>query len=1664
MLGSIGRVSCLVICPSAGDFLKLGSKLNGKFKTKTNGSDAFHVKAMPKYGSPATKLVRFDETLEESFKWIRGNAGAVVSVWYPVTNRKFFSEIPKFLNIVYDYAWNCIPESGGSAPLILPPLSILALSRWGGEETLQVADVPTLQGLALSVAFHARQFQKCSPLPDATQQIMSDVLKLPAKQFAPVRSDLQITDSEGQNNWSCAWTEGSHKCVISCRSEIIVHVVDPVECFSASVPVFLDDLEKISLPLNIFMKGDKLGDSSQITSLFQYRHIRSFEIQYSTYQSDIRLCQEIAHGLIDMVNFKKLNLSDIELSLDAVKALALGIQSTPSGLILILQRSLKSECYYVLTKIFDRLQVLDLAWNFLKQEDVSTIAQALKENFTLKELFLDFCYIDGKEEACLLEALCVNRTLETLSFAGNLGFLTIEQARKFLGESSDLMQKMRILTSLQLQRSRGSEEWVPCENLLPANRTLCDSVISKYNLKSTVMHSDLVSAVWSCVKSADPISLDIVLNQFIKIGQQNGTACSIAAELNGDILSAASTSGFSGKSLLRVSATHSEENHHQFSVHTSANRAAVVIDDESASLSLLHTAAHSSPNGTVFTQLVVPLLFKRAIDISIMSPSSVRELVQLLLHPKDGPPLRRLNAMALRLWAKARNWEAVSEVCIAGGVSGTEVDLSFLSLDSVPQALQGISCAVLDLSFNNINELPQWLHKIEKVSLEGNPLGNIPLRFRCGSWETLRALVKYNGNAVEWKNHKCLLVGDGGVGKTTLLKCMMKKKKVANTKKNLATDGVAIHRAFKLIKKSEHSWVAWDLGGQEVLYPSHQFFLCSNSLFLLVFDLSLAPKPGTQAFHPKVTYWVNQISASQRKSNSFGNTTLLIGTHMDATTREIAVSILRRMIQVHGIFSGVFGISLATGEAIQVKNQNTVLLEYGVQTIVGLMEELGQKQQVNVSQHWIDLHMSLNRSSADTLQWSQFVDVGKKCGVGISDDSEVEIQMCADFLSDTGTIIHFKSPNNTKLGKQMPRTPSYTQLISSSGEVSLSLSGTVRQNKVISLAELVILNPTWLSSVMTSLLSIAGNTRWILNGFIEQKNLPYAFNKFLPSLHNTLVELMERFEIVNKMPDGRLLVPSLLPDSLGCNTESAGIFTSMWSPPVDASTQVIMNGRRIKFDFLPIGFFSRLVILMLGIPGVEPVVLWKNGLVIENKNLSEPIAQQTLIMTHQDDHSLSISMRSAVVVTPPPTSGDSVERNYMGLPQTIFFFPCDQILSAAKSGSKTVFCGQISTAPVELTVVAPDITLDHLPLIDANEIHFLVAPKSSSPSSYPNELKGGFGKVMRGEWRGHAVAVKEPLVPVTLNALSEFACEMTLMNLVSNHPNIVHFFGACLSPKLCAIIGLNTITKPDLNALIELLVKDENPDLITQVLPMSMRKKILIDVAQGLSHLHSQVPPIVHGDLHAGNIFVSSLDELSSGPWAKIADFGLSQRLYTGMSCSTQGTFSSINVYAPEVLAGSMCDTKADIWSFAMVSYLVVDPFTSPFIELAHQPEYAHTRTNNGKIVTEYKSMPIARSLANGTILPSLPRKPTPAPSQMQSQSSQSLPASQSVSQPPSNSNPGIGISAAQPTQNRVILPQWARDLVESCWLTDPQQRPTALQLFHLLSSAPEPTIIDNHS
>lgn len=168
--------------------------------------------------------------------------------------------------------------------------------------------------------------------------------------------------------------------------------------------------------------------------------------------------------------------------------------------------------------------------------------------------------------------------------------------------------------------------------------------------------------------------------------------------------------------------------------------------------------------------------------------------------------------------------------------------------DSLAQLAQLRS---LDLSGNQITAIPDSLAALENLSylfLHGNPNLGIPTevlgpnrnevfdqnRQPKPPKEILAYYFAQRSGAKPLHEAKLILVGRGGVGKTSLVKTLMTGK---FNRREKTTEGIKISDWPCTLNPTEKVTLhIWDFGGQEMLHATHQFFLTARTLYLLVLE------------------------------------------------------------------------------------------------------------------------------------------------------------------------------------------------------------------------------------------------------------------------------------------------------------------------------------------------------------------------------------------------------------------------------------------------------------------------------------------------------------------------------------------------------------------------------------------------------------------------------------------------------------------------------------------------------------------------------------------------------------------------------------------------------------------------------------------------------------
>ena len=226
--------------------------------------------------------------------------------------------------------------------------------------------------------------------------------------------------------------------------------------------------------------------------------------------------------------------------------------------------------------------------------------------------------------------------------------------------------------------------------------------------------------------------------------------------------------------------------------------------------------------------------------------------------------------------------------------------------------------------------------------------------------------------------------------------------------------------------------------------------------------------------------------------------------------------------------------------------------------------------------------------------------------------------------------------------------------------------------------------------------------------------------------------------------------------------------------------------------------------------------------------------------------------------------------------------------------------------------------------------------------------EGTFGRVWSAKWRSASVAVKEFVFAQAAVAgkssmqqeiVEEIIGEAGMMAIL-RHPNVLQLFGCSLTAQAIWIVS----ELCSLGSLRQLLDDHERS------LPVQLRVNLALQVAEGMTYLHNQDPPIIHRDLKSHNIFVNETftdiedtDESESlsnngpkkgGPFqkwlapvkmttqstivAKIGDWGSARATLSGSRTMTHGVGTACWL-APEVIKHARSSKYSDVYGFGIV-------------------------------------------------------------------------------------------------------------------------------------------------
>ncbi|BBC25827.1 COR domain-containing protein [Pseudanabaena sp. ABRG5-3] len=312
--------------------------------------------------------------------------------------------------------------------------------------------------------------------------------------------------------------------------------------------------------------------------------------------------------------------------------------------------------------------------------------------------------------------------------------------------------------------------------------------------------------------------------------------------------------------------------------------------------------------------------------------------------------------------------------------------LSDNEIKEIPEGIAKLSNLIfLDLSDNKIKEVPDVLSNLanlKNINLDRNPVTNIPAEIlRSGNKNNTKEILNYLKQIRTNKTRplheaKLLLVGQGSVGKTSLIKRLIYN---VYDPKEPQTDGLNRKTWKVTINAKEIRLNVWDFGGQEIYHATHQFFLTKRSLYLLVCNCRTSEEEN------RIEYWLKLIE-------SFGGQSpvIIVGNKKDEQPLDINRKALREKYpNIQAI------IETSCQDNIGIQDLRTAILEQ-----VSNLKEIYDLLPLP----WFEVKQKLESMTEDFITYNRYLNICHSKKIIEEQNQELLI----DLLHRLGLVLNFR--------------------------------------------------------------------------------------------------------------------------------------------------------------------------------------------------------------------------------------------------------------------------------------------------------------------------------------------------------------------------------------------------------------------------------------------------------------------------------------------------------------------------------------------------------------------------------------------------------------------------------------------------------------------------------
>ncbi|MEH1925288.1 leucine-rich repeat domain-containing protein [Nostoc sp.] len=316
----------------------------------------------------------------------------------------------------------------------------------------------------------------------------------------------------------------------------------------------------------------------------------------------------------------------------------------------------------------------------------------------------------------------------------------------------------------------------------------------------------------------------------------------------------------------------------------------------------------------------------------------------------------------------------------------TYLQLRLNKISEIPEALAKLTnLTYLDLSNNQITQIPEAIEslpKLEILDLRGNPLPISPEILGSsddvGSVEDIFNYLRLlrSGEVRPLNEAKLLLIGQGSVGKTSLIERLIRNKYDKNQSQ---TDGLNVETWNVPVNSKDIRLNVWDFGGQEIYHATHQFFLTKRSLYLLVCNCRTSEEEN------RIEYWLKLIE-------SFGGQSpvIIVGNKKDEQPLDINRKALREKYpNIQAI------IETSCQDNIGIDELRTAILQQ-----IGNLKEVYDLLPLS----WFEVKQQLESMPQDFISYNRYIGI---CHENKIPEEQNQDQLI-DLLHRLGLVLNFR--------------------------------------------------------------------------------------------------------------------------------------------------------------------------------------------------------------------------------------------------------------------------------------------------------------------------------------------------------------------------------------------------------------------------------------------------------------------------------------------------------------------------------------------------------------------------------------------------------------------------------------------------------------------------------